>query len=430
VPSRPLRRQVPLEARLSVAVAVVIAVALAAIGLVVVARIHTRVAGESRASLARTLAAARTALARGEIPKVAGTRFAWIEGTRAGGDARLVSAARSRRTGRLGTIVEARVGPRRLLVASRSHAHVERDLLLIEAEGLVPIGLVLVLVGVRLFERAGRRHRKQLETIEEAAQRLGDGDRDVALVTGRSEVGRVAGSLEHLAHGLRDLDRERGLYVSQVSHDLRNPLAVIGVYASVLRQGERSQPRAARLQTIEDEASRLAVMVDDLLELGRTHALALHIQRRPVDVRALVAHAVATARARSGSTRVLLLAAAPMPAAVIDGQRLRQALDNLLENAVRHARREVRVEVTCGTGRELVVIVEDDGPGIERALLPRLFDPFAQGGERAGGAGMGLSTVRAIAEAHGGGIGVGIAAAGGARFTLRVPLVPVETVIP
>ena len=88
--------------------------------------------------------------------------------------------------------------------------HVERDLLLIEAEGLVPIGLVLVLVGVRLFERAGRRHRKQLETIEEAAQRIGDGDRDVALVTGRSEVGRVAGSLEHLAQGLRDLDRERG----------------------------------------------------------------------------------------------------------------------------------------------------------------------------------------------------------------------------
>ena len=420
----------PLEARLSVAVAVVIALALAAIGLLVVARIHARVAAESRASLARTLAAARPALARGEIPTVAGTRFAWVEGARAGGDARLVSAARSRHTGGLGTIKELRLGTRRVLAASRSHVHVERDLLLIEAEGLVPIGLVLVLVGVRLFERAGHRHRKQLETIEEAAQRLRDGDRDVALVTGRSEVGRVAGSLEHLAHGLRDLDRERGRYVSQVSHDLRNPLAVIGVYASVLRQGEHSRPRAARLQAIEDEASRLAVMVDDLLALGRTHALALHIQRRPADVRALVGDAVATARARAGSTRVLLLAAAPMPAAVVDAQRLRQALDNLLENAVRHARREVRVELTCVTGRELVVSVEDDGPGIERELLPRLFDPFAQGGERAGAAGMGLSTVRAIAEAHGGGIGVGIAAAGGARFTLRVPFVPVETVLP
>ena len=176
------------------------------------------------------------------------------------------------------------MGSRRVLAVSRAPQHVERDLLLIEAEGLAPIGLVLVLVGVRLFERAGRRHRKQLETIAAAAQRIGDGERDVALVAGRSEVGRVAGSLEQLANGLRELDRERGLYVSQVSHDLRNPLAVIGTYASVLRRGERSQPRAAKLQTIENEVSRLALMVDDLLALGRTHALAMHIQRAPADV--------------------------------------------------------------------------------------------------------------------------------------------------
>jgi signal transduction histidine kinase len=109
---------------------------------------------------------------------------------------------------------------------------------------------------------------------------MGDGERDVALVAGGNEIGRVAVSLEYLAHGLRDLDRERGRYVSQVSHDLRNPLAVIGTYAAVLRRGERSRPRAAQLQTIENEVSRLALMVDDLLELGRTHALGLHIPRR------------------------------------------------------------------------------------------------------------------------------------------------------
>jgi signal transduction histidine kinase len=424
------RRHVPLEARLSVAVALVIALALAAIGLFVVARIHDRVADEGKAGVARTLAAALPALARGEIPAVEGTRLAWIDGARAGGDPLLVAAGRSGRTGDLGTLVESRVGTRRVLAASRVREHVERDLLLIEAEGLVPIGLVLVLVGVRLFERAGRRHRKQLETIVDAAQRLGDGDRDVALVGGRNEIGRVAGSLEHLAHGLRELDRERGLYVSQVSHDLRNPLAVIGVYASVLRQGERSRPRAARLQTIEDEASRLAIMVDDLLELGRTHALALHIQRTPADVHGLVSDAVAAARARSGSTRVLLLAAAPVPPAAVDAQRLRQALDNLLENAVRHARSEVRVELVAPSERELAVVVEDDGPGIEHQLLPRLFDAFAQGAERTGGAGVGLSTVRAIAEAHGGGVSVGSAAAGGARFTLRLPLATVETIVP
>jgi signal transduction histidine kinase len=430
VRSRTLPRRLPLEARLSVAVAVVIALAIAAIGLLVVARIHTRVADEGRASLERTLAASLPALARGEVPAVDGTRLAWIDGRRSGGDPLVIAAGRSGHAGALGTLVETRAGTRRMLASSRSGAHVERDLLLIEAEGLVPIGLVLVLVGVRLFERAGRRHRHQLETIEDAAQRLGEGDRDVALVGSRSEVGRVAGSLEHLAHGLRDLDRERGLYVSQVSHDLRNPLAVIGVYASVLRQGERSGPRAARLQTIEDEASRLAVMVDDLLELGRTHALALHIQRAPVDVAALVADAVTAARARAGAKRVLLLASAPLAPVDVDAQRLRQALDNLLENAVRHARGEVRVELAAPAGREILIVVEDDGPGIERTLLPRLFEPFAHGGERPGGAGMGLSTVRAIAEAHGGGVSVGVAAAGGARFTLRLPFAPVGTIVP
>ena len=424
-------RQLPLEARLSVAVAVVIALALAAIGLFVVARIHDRVGSEGKASLERTLSAALPSLQRGKVPVVPDTRLAWIDGRRAGGDRDLVAAARSGRAAVLGMVAETRVGTRRLFAVSRSRQHVERDLLLIEAEGLVPIGLVLVLVGVRLFERAGLRHRRQLETIVDAAHRLGEGDRDVALVAGRSEVGRVAGSLEHLAHGLRDLDRERGLYVSQVSHDLRSPLAVIGVYASVLRRGERSRRRAAQLQTIEDEASRLAVMVDDLLELGRTHALALHIQRAPADVRALVSEAVAAARVRAGSKRVLLLgpARAPIPAAV-DAGRVRQALDNLLDNATRHARTEVRVELTAAAGRELVLVVEDDGPGVEPGMLPRLFDAFARGPGRAGTAGMGLATVRAIAEAHGGGVSVGRSDAGGARFTLRLPLSPVETIAP
>jgi signal transduction histidine kinase len=342
----------------------------------------------------------------------------------------LIAAARAGRASDLGTVAETRVGSRRVFAVSRAPQHVERDLLLLEAEGLAPIGLVLVLVGARLFERAGRRHRKQLETIVIAAQRIGDGERDVALVAGRSEVGRVAGSLEHLAHGLRDLDRERGLYVSQVSHDLRNPLAVIGTYASVLRRGERSRPRAAKLQTIEDEVSRLAVMVDDLLALGRTHALALHIERAPADVRALASDAVAAARARSGATRVLLLAPATAVTATVDAQRLRQALDNLLDNAVRHARTEVRVELARESPHELVLRVEDDGPGVDRQLVPRLFDAFAQGTGRIGGAGMGLSTVRAVAEAHGGGVSVGAARNRGARFTLRLPLMPAETIVP
>ncbi len=415
-------RQIPLEARLSVAVAVVVAVALSAIGLLVVARIHERVAGEGRAGLERSLSAALPSLRRGELPEVAGTTFAWIDGPRSGGNAALVAAARAGTAPDLGTFAERRVGTRRLLAVTHAPQALDRDLLLIEAEGLVPVGLVLVLVGVRLFERAGRRHRRQLESIMDAAERIGAGERDVALAPGRSEVGRVAGSLEHLASGLRDLDRDRGLYVSQVSHDLRNPLALIGTYASVLRLDERSLPRAAKLQTIEDEVSRLALMVDDLLELGRTHALALHIQPAAADVRALASAAVVAARARSGGRRVLLLAPPGVLRADVDSQRVRQALDNLLDNAIRHASTEIRVGLARDGPLGLELSVEDDGGGIDPAVLRRLFEPFAQGTELSGGAGMGLSTVRAIAEAHGGGAGVAALPDGGTRFTLRLPL--------
>lgn len=420
----------PLEARLSIAVALVVALSLAAIGLFIVARVHDRVAREGRASLMRTLDAATPALLRGDVPHVAGARLAWLEGTSAGGDRALIAAVRSGRASELGTVAEQSVAGRRVVAVSRAPAHVERELLLIEAEGLAPIGLLLVLVGARLFERAGRRHRKQLERIMLAAQRMGEGDRDVSLVSGRSEVGRVAGSLERLAHGLRDLDRERGLYVSQVSHDLRNPLAVIGAHASVLRRDEPSSPRAAKLETIEHEVSRLAAMVDDLLALGRTHALALHIQRAPADVRVLVSEAVAAARSRCGKTRVLLRAPSVAVPAEVDAQRLRQALDNLLDNAIRHARSVVHVELACEEAHELVVSIEDDGPGIDRELLPRLFDAFAQGSAGTGGSGIGLSTVRAVAEAHGGGVTVGAARQRGARFTLRLPLAAAGSVAP
>ena len=237
------------------------------------------------------------------------------------------------------------------------------------------------------------------------------------------------GSLEALAAGLRDLDRERGLYVSQVSHDLRNPLAVIGAYASVLRSGEPSRPRAAKLRTIEEEVSRLAGMVDDLLALGRTHALALHLQRSPTDIRELVTDAVAAARSRAGQTRVLLLAPPTAVPALVDAQRVgrRSTTCWTTPSATRTAK--CASSSACEAECELVLGVEDDGPGIDRTLLPRLFDAFAQGSEGVGASGMGLSTVRAVAEAHGGGVTVGAARLHGARFTVRLPLVPAGTVV-
>ena len=118
MPSRQLPRYVPLEARLSIAVALVVALALAAIGLFVVARVHDRVASEGRTSLMRTLAAASPALRQGRVPHIPGTRLAWLEGGAAGGDPALIAAARSGRASDLGTVAEQKVGGRRVLAVS------------------------------------------------------------------------------------------------------------------------------------------------------------------------------------------------------------------------------------------------------------------------------------------------------------------------
>jgi signal transduction histidine kinase len=110
----------------------------------------------------------------------------------------------------------------------------------------------------------------------------------------------------------------------------------------------------------------------------------------------------------------------------MDAQRLRQALDNLLDNAMRHARSEVRVDLARGSDQGVVLSVTDDGPGIARELLPRLFEAFSQGADETGGSGLGLSTVRAIAEAHGGGVSVEAGRERGTSVTLRLPVLPVE----
>ena len=86
----------------------------------------------------------------------------------------------------------------------------------------------------------------------------------------------------------------------------------------------------------------------------------------------------------------------------------------------------MRVELACDPALGVVVSVADDGPGIDRELLPRLFEAFSQGADDAGGSGLGLSTVRAIAEAHGGGVSVGAGRERGTSVTLRLPLSPVE----
>ncbi|HEY0486641.1 MAG TPA: HAMP domain-containing sensor histidine kinase [Mycobacteriales bacterium] len=199
--------------------------------------------------------------------------------------------------------------------------------------------------------------------------------------------------------------RRQRAFVADAAHELRNPLASLRTQLEVAQRGG-----TVRLDDLFAEAERLSHLVDDLLLLARLDD-AGPVRSDPVPVADLVADL-----------------AVPVTLAVPDGLRvpgdLRRVLANLVDNAVRHAASRVDVSLTA-TGGEMVVVVTDDGPGIEVGDRERVFERFTRlddGRARdGGGAGLGLAIVRDLVRGHGG--TVTLADAGpGVRAEVRVPL--------
>ncbi|GAA1721903.1 hypothetical protein GCM10009809_16970 [Isoptericola hypogeus] len=251
---------------------------------------------------------------------------------------------------------------------------------------------------------------------------------------------------EHAAAlAARDRDRaveeRRREMVAWVSHDLRTPLAAVRVLTEAVDDGVTAPADA--IGPIQSAGARMSAMVDDLLALSRLQSPTFEPAREPADVGDLVSDAIAAAQplADAGAVRLAGEVDAPVVARV-DAAEVSRALANLVVNAVRHTPAGetvcLRVSTEPGgsggsrTGTTAVVQVTDACGGIPEADLPRLFDagwrgtparsPGAPGGA---GAGIGLSIVREVAEAHGGGVAVQNVAlpdgGRGCRFTLTLP---------
>jgi two-component system OmpR family sensor kinase len=278
-----------------------------------------------------------------------------------------------------------------------------------------------------------------LEDMTETAGAFAKGDlsRRVRFSDERTEVGRLGRALNGMlvqiesAFGLREQSEERlRRFVADASHDLRTPLTSIRGYAELLRKGafsEESERRRA-LGRIEHEAERMAVLVDDLLLLARLDQ-GRPVAHDPVEVRPLVADAVAAARAVDTGRAISL----DCPYGVLvqgDAGRIRQAVDNLLRNAVVHTPAESSVEVRVETTDSAVRLsVADDGPGLTPEEAEHVFDRFFQADlSRTGrGTGLGLSIVAAIADAHGGRTWVESTPGVGSIFYFELPIDPHES---
>jgi len=228
---------------------------------------------------------------------------------------------------------------------------------------------------------------------------------------------------------LQRADALKTALLNAVSHDLRTPLASIIASAGSLRQRDVEWTDAERetfAADIEEQATRLSHIVTNLLDLSRMESGALRPARGWYDIGALVDDVVGRLRPLSEAHTLRVTVPDDLPPVPLDYIEIDEVLTNLIENALRHTPNGTDVEISAAVeGRELVVEVSDDGPGIPAESLPHVFDPFVRlsvKNDSKGGLGLGLAIARGLVEAHGGHIAAQRRSGGGTVFRFTLPL--------
>jgi len=304
--------------------------------------------------------------------------------------------------------------------------------------GVFGVGLAVILVVTRNATRP-------VGAVAEAARLVADGRLDVVVPVDRSdEVGQLAVAFNRMTAALRERQdllarlaaaekrAEIGHLAAGLAHEIKNPLNALSLGLDVLKRRHRPVEEAAaadqaeRIEALRGEINRLATLINNFLAFGRPLSLTI----APVDAVALVKDTLADLgeTAERVGVRIRADLAPGLPRVPADGSLLKSVVWNLAQNGIQMMEREggtlavsARREDGPAEGPRLVLSFEDDGPGIEPAHLPRLFEPWFSTKE--GGVGLGLAMVKRIVEEHGGRVEAGNRdGTRGASFRVWLPL--------
>ncbi len=293
--------------------------------------------------------------------------------------------------------------------------------------GLIAGGIALV-VALLLSDRL----LLPVRQLTGAAQRMADGDLTQRVaVHGTDELAELGQAFNHMADSLHQAEVNRQAMTADISHELRNPLAVQRAHLEALQDGIYP-PTAENLQPVLDQNLLLTRLVDDLRTLALADAGQLQLECTPADLTGLVRRIVErfTSQAAVHGIELVVVVDPGLqknPLIVnVDPLRLEQILGNLLSNAQRYTPEGGKIVVNIDRSKQSALVrVIDSGPGIPADELPRIFERFYRvdrsRSRTEGGSGLGLAIARQLAEMHGGTLTAANVRQGGAEFTLCLP---------
>ena len=259
-----------------------------------------------------------------------------------------------------------------------------------------------------------------LETLAATCTAIARGDlrRRSELPHGRDEVGRLAASFDEMVHKLDAAFTAQQRFVADAAHQLKTPLTVLSGHLELLERMVIADPDRvlASYASMREQTARLDHALRRLITLSALDAGA-PLERREVNLQDIVSHVIEDFRVLAGA-RQLRLVGNDDARADVDPDQIREALANLVDNAIRHTAPTGTITIEVGGGR---ITVRDDGVGIPPDRLPRIFDRFYRYPPTSEGSGLGLAIVRSIVESHGGRLSAESTPGRGTALTLTVP---------
>ena len=312
-----------------------------------------------------------------------------------------------------------------MIVLSTPLDDVEANVALIRRQTLIAGGIALAASLLAAFIAAGY-HARRISRLEEAAERVAQGDFSVPIPVGANdELGQLAETLDQMRRRLRGLETARRDFIANASHELRTPIASLGGFIELLDDDPEPDPESRHefVRTMRGQIERLTKLSTDLLDLSRLDADALSLQSEPIDLGGLAAEVAAefAVAAEQHDSSVEVGAGSQEPLAQADRARAAQILRILIDNALKHTAPGTEIAITpASSPSEARLTVSDDGSGIDPRSRDRIFDRFYTA-DAVSGSGLGLAIARELARAMGGDVILEPRRGRGASFILKLP---------